>query len=76
MGGTSIIYVAGVPFEKIGFNTKLPNTAALKNINLSTAASMPYGLVGLGIATAGLNWIIERRNKNKKPMVPEEESGD
>ncbi len=60
VGGTSILYVSGVPFEQLGFKTQLEATA-LPTLTWNALSKIP-GVVSVGgVLLAGIWWITNRR---------------
>ncbi len=60
VGGTSILYLSGVPFEKLGFKTQLEATA-LPTLTWNALSKIP-GVVSVGgVLLAGIWWITNRR---------------
>jgi hypothetical protein len=60
-GGTSWLYISGVPFEQIGFNTNIPNVA-LPSLTWNYIVHIP-ALFGVAFVTGLGSWIITRRNQ-------------
>jgi formate dehydrogenase iron-sulfur subunit len=62
VGGTSILYVTSVPFEKLGFKTEL-QTAALPSLTWNALSKVP-GIVTVGGSLLyGIWWITNRRTE-------------
>lgn len=62
VGGTSVIYVSDVPFEKIGFKTRVssdPYPALTWNI----LSKLPNVVSVSGVGLFGIWWIIKRRDE-------------
>ena len=65
VGGSSILHIAGVTFDKLGFRPDLPNSPVIVNKSEFVMKTIPYVITGLGILLGGCSWIINRRNQNK-----------
>ncbi len=62
VGGTSILYITSVPFEKLGFRTQLDKTP-LPNLTWNALEKIP-GIVSVGsVFLAGIWWITSRRDE-------------
>jgi formate dehydrogenase iron-sulfur subunit len=62
VGGTSILYLSPVPFEKLGFRTQLTQQP-LPELTESVLSKLP-GVISLGgVALYGIWWITNRRNE-------------
>ncbi|MBW1649852.1 MAG: 4Fe-4S dicluster domain-containing protein [Deltaproteobacteria bacterium] len=64
-GGSSILHIAGVSFDKLGFRSDLPQSPAVVNKSEFAMKAIPYIMTGLGILLGGCSWIINRRNQNE-----------
>jgi formate dehydrogenase iron-sulfur subunit len=66
-GGTSWLYLAGIPFEKLGFPTRFPNAGLFGAPQGFGGAPARRGgrLAGLVAAAIGfaLTWIVQRRDE-------------
>jgi len=66
-GGTSWLYLARVPFEKLGFPSQFPAPGALQGMERlgSTECPRPWTAITHGLATlaAGLCWFVKRRER-------------
>lgn len=60
-GGTSWVYISGVPFEELGFNTKIPKLK-LPDLTWASLAKIPYAVGGLAVVLAGIAYIKNRAN--------------
>jgi formate dehydrogenase iron-sulfur subunit len=58
-GGTSVLYLAGVPFEEIGLPDVLPQSYAA--LSVEAVSKVPATVVGLAALLGGLSYIIQRR---------------
>jgi formate dehydrogenase iron-sulfur subunit len=61
-GGTSWLYVSGVPFEALGFNMNVP-AAELPKLTWAYISEIP-AVIGVVLAAGAISWAITRRNKN------------
>jgi formate dehydrogenase iron-sulfur subunit len=62
VGGTSVLYLSAVPFEKLGFNTKL-QTTPLPQLTWNALSKVP-GVVSVGgVLLYGIWWITNRRQE-------------
>jgi formate dehydrogenase iron-sulfur subunit len=62
VGGTSVLYLSAVPFEKLGFNTKL-QTTPLPQLTWNALSKVP-GVVSVGgVILYGIWWITNRREE-------------
>ncbi len=66
IGGTSVLYLSDIDLGFLSYQTKL-GTKSLPQTTTPAMKAVPYAFVGMGGAMLGLNWIINRRNKMKKP---------
>lgn len=70
-GGTGWLYLAGVPFEKLGFPTSLPMPGSMPGIEClgSTGLTRPWTAFTSHLTTlvAGLGWFFQRRNRVQDP---------
>lgn len=65
VGGTSVLYISPVPFEELGFNTKLLKTA-LPNFTHEALSKIPT-LVSVGtVLLTGFYWLTNRKNEIAK----------
>ncbi|PIS35953.1 MAG: hypothetical protein CO150_04255 [Nitrospirae bacterium CG_4_9_14_3_um_filter_53_35] len=58
-GGTSWIYISGVPFDKIGFNTHV-GSAVLPAITWKSLAKIPFSVTALVALLGAIAWIRNR----------------
>ena len=70
-GGTSWLYLAGIPFADLGFPKDVKMTAYAQD-KATALAAVPAPLVAAGTALSGLYWIAKRRNEmaRNKPGEP------
>lgn len=60
IGGTSVLYLANVAFEKLGFNTNLPKSA-LPDLTWQVMEKIPAVAVGVGLLLGGISWWTHRK---------------
>lgn len=60
VGGTSIFYVSDVPFEKLGFDTRLAQTP-MPGLTAIAMEKVPSVVTVGGVMMAGIWWITRRR---------------
>ncbi|MBI5876085.1 MAG: hydrogenase 2 operon protein HybA [Chloroflexi bacterium] len=60
VGGTSVMYLSSVPFEKLGFNTRLPKSA-LPDLTWQVMEKIPAVAVGVGLLMGSISWLTHRR---------------
>ena len=68
-GGTSVLILAAVPFDQIGYNTKVPNTA-LPQFTWNALQHVPDIVVMGSVLLGGVHWLSHRKER-----VAEEEGG-
>jgi formate dehydrogenase iron-sulfur subunit len=62
VGGTSVFYISSVPFEQLGFNTKLQQTP-MPQLTWNALSKIP-GIVSVGgVMLFGIYWITNRRQE-------------
>lgn len=61
VGGTSVMYLANVPFEQLGFNTQLPQTS-MPGLTMQVMEKVPAVAVGVGLLMGAVAWV---RNRNE-----------
>ena len=61
-GGTSWIYISGVPFEKLGFNMAIPGQV-YPDLTWAYIKKIP-AVIGVVLTAGALSWVITRRNEN------------
>ncbi|MDP2207202.1 MAG: 4Fe-4S dicluster domain-containing protein [Bacteroidota bacterium] len=62
VGGTSILYISDVPFEKLGFKTNL-GTQKLPELTWSALSKIPSVVAVGGTLLYGIWWITNRRKE-------------
>jgi formate dehydrogenase iron-sulfur subunit len=70
VGGTSVLYLTSVPFEQLGFNTKLEN-AALPLLTWNALSKIPSVVSIGGVFLFGIWWITNRRNEVQRERLSE-----
>lgn len=74
MGGTSMMYLAAVPFEQLGFPT-LPESAPAE-VNATIMHSTPTIATAMAMALSGVYWLVKQRNAEEpEPVTNHIESG-
>ncbi len=61
-GGTSVIMLSSVPFERLGLRTDLPQ-APLPMLTWKVLSRIPDLVALLGVFLLGIHWITERRDE-------------
>ncbi len=70
-GGTSIIYISDIDLSFLTYGKPL-GEKALPDYTKTAMNAVPFTFVGMAGVMAGLNWIISRRNENRKtPEITE-----
>jgi formate dehydrogenase iron-sulfur subunit len=62
VGGTSWLYISSVPFDKLGFNTTLPDKP-LPRLTWQALSKIPFVVGGLAVALTGLWFVCKRREE-------------
>jgi len=60
-GGTSWMYISAIPFEQLGFNTKIPKVA-LPDLTWDSLAKIPYAVGGLAVLLSIIAYLRNRGN--------------
>ena len=60
VGGTSVLILSSVPFEKLGFPTNLPHQP-LSELTWAIMSKIPNYVVVSGVVLYGIYWIVNRR---------------
>jgi formate dehydrogenase iron-sulfur subunit len=71
VGGTSVLYLSPVPFEELGFNTKLLKTA-LPNFTHEALAKIPTLVTVGGVLLTGFYWLTNRKNEIAREKFEEQ----
>ena len=69
VGGTSMLYLSGVPFEQLGFRTDLPNEP-LPNLTWNAQEKIPAVLATVAALLSGIAWWTHRAKTEKLVEVP------
>jgi formate dehydrogenase iron-sulfur subunit len=72
-GGTSILYVTSVPFEKLGFKTQLDSTP-LPELTWNVLSKIPSVVTVGGVFLFGVWWITNRRDEVERAEQPHKSS--
>ncbi len=62
VGGTSVFYISGIPFENLGFNTKLQK-APMSLLTWNALEKVPSVFMVGGVLLYGIWWITKRRKE-------------
>lgn len=62
VGGTSMLYISPVPFEQLGFDTKL-GTTPMPLLTMNALSKVPNVVTVGGVLLAGIWWITNRRGE-------------
>ena len=62
VGGTSVLYLSPVPFEQLGFDTRLGDTP-MPLLTHNALSKVPNVVTVGGVMLAGIWWITNRRNE-------------
>ena len=65
VGGTCVLHLSSVPFEKLGFRTDL-GEKPLSAMTQPAMKAIPGVIVGLGVLLGGTYGIIRRRMENQE----------
>jgi len=65
VGGTSILYLSSIPFEQLGFKTKL-ESSALPMLTWNALSKIPSVVSVGGVFLYGIWWITNRRSEVQK----------
>lgn len=60
VGGTSMLYLSAIPFEKLGFPAKLGTTPYPHHTKLASEG-VPVVMLGVGALLTGAYWVSQRR---------------
>ncbi len=61
-GGTSVMYISNVPFEKLGFPMNVPKEP-IPNLSWKVLSQIPKYSVAAGVVLFGIHWITARRTE-------------
>jgi formate dehydrogenase iron-sulfur subunit len=73
-GGTSVLYLSPIPFEKLGFNVDV-RKAPYPELTWNALSKLPNVVSVAGVGLAGLWWIIRRRDMVAASKREEEARG-
>jgi formate dehydrogenase iron-sulfur subunit len=62
VGGTSVLYISNVPFEKLGFPMTVPKEP-IPELSWKVLSQIPKYSVAAGVVLFGINWITQRRTE-------------
>jgi formate dehydrogenase iron-sulfur subunit len=71
IGGTSMLYLSGTPFEQLGFRTDLPQTP-LPRYTMDVMEKVPWVLVTVASLLSGIAWWTHRTDEPKLVQAPVE----
>lgn len=71
IGGTSMMYLSGTPFEQLGFRTDLPQTP-LPRYTTDVMEKVPWVLVTVASLLSGIAWWTHRTEEPKLVQAPVE----
>lgn len=61
-GGTSVLFISNVPFEKLGFPMNIPNEP-IPQLSWRVLSQIPKYSVAAGVVLFGIHWITARRTE-------------
>lgn len=70
VGGTGVMYLANVPFDKIGLNMKLPN-APIPEYTISVMEKVPAIAIGVALVAGGVAWWRGRKHGSEHETAGE-----
>lgn len=70
VGGTSVMYLANVPFDEIGLNMKLPETA-VPELTTQVMEKVPAVAVGVALLMGGVAWWRGRKGEAQETETKE-----
>jgi formate dehydrogenase iron-sulfur subunit len=59
-GGTSVMFLSGIPFEKLGFPMNVPKEP-IPGLSWAVLSQIPKYTVAAGVVLFGIHWITARR---------------
>lgn len=71
IGGTSMLYLSGTPFEQLGFRTDLPQTP-LPRYTMDVMEKVPWVLVTVASLLSGIAWWTHRTEQPELVQAPVE----
>ncbi len=60
VGGTSILYLANVPFEQLGFRMDLPKDP-MPDFTMQVMEKVPAVAIGVGLLMGAVSWLTSRK---------------
>jgi formate dehydrogenase iron-sulfur subunit len=61
-GGTSVMYISNIPFEKLGFPMSVPKEP-IPDLSWRVLSQIPKYSVAAGVVLFGIHWITARRTE-------------
>jgi formate dehydrogenase iron-sulfur subunit len=61
-GGTSVMFISSIPFEKLGFPTNVPKEP-IPNLSWAVLSQIPKYAVAASVVLFGIHWITARRTE-------------
>lgn len=61
-GGTSVLFLSGIPFEQLGFPMNVPKEP-IPELSWRVLSQIPKYTVAAGVMLFGIHWITARRNE-------------
>lgn len=61
-GGTSVMFISGIPFEQLGFPVNVPKEP-IPELSWKILSQIPKYTVAAGVVMFGLHWITSRRTE-------------
>lgn len=71
-GGTCVLTVSNVPFEKVGYMTDIPQKP-LNDFTRPAMEAIAPAITTLAVLLGGIAWVINRRDQNHRPTDSEED---
>ncbi|MGA9116653.1 MAG: 4Fe-4S dicluster domain-containing protein [Bacteroidota bacterium] len=59
-GGTSVLFISGIPFERLGFPMNIPGEP-IPRLSWAVLSQIPKYTVAAGVVLFGIHWITSRR---------------
>lgn len=70
VGGTSVLYLANVTFDQLGFNTTLPKSD-MPDLTWQVMEKIPAVAVGVGLLMGAISWWNHRKRDESGRMMTE-----
>jgi formate dehydrogenase iron-sulfur subunit len=61
-GGTSVLYISNIPFEKLGLPMNIPN-GPIPQLSWNVLSQIPKYSVAASVVLFGIHWITARRSE-------------